>query len=98
MRTSEWEARVAVVELGAQPLNRRMAQLAVLRECRRHVIGTGCRMKFREMARDAGCGRPGKPSLCVTRGAACRNVRAHQWELSARMVKRGRCPMNRSVA
>lgn len=34
----QWEFRGAVIELGAEPIGSRMAQLAILREPGRHVI------------------------------------------------------------
>jgi hypothetical protein len=78
MRAGEREPRCAVVKFGAQPLHCGMAQLAILRERRRHVIGTGRRIELRKMTRDACCGRAGKPAAGVTRGAARRNMRSHQ--------------------
>jgi hypothetical protein len=98
MGASEREARCAVVKFSPQPLHCRMTQLAILRERCRYVIGAGCRIEFRNMARDAGYRCAGESALRMTRGAACRNMGAHQWKLRARMVERGRRPMDRSVA
>ena len=57
MRASEGKTRGRMVELGSHPLDRVMAECAVLRECRGLVIRTASRIEIVQMAGDAGGAR-----------------------------------------
>lgn len=98
MSTRQWKPCLAVIKRGAEPLNCGMAQLAILRESRRDVIGGGCGVVIRQMAGHARRRRSGKPALRVTGQATGCGVGSHQRKLRSRVIERCGGPAARPMA
>jgi len=87
-----------VIEAGGRPIGRRMAQRAVNRKARLHVIRIGRRFIVREMAGVAILRRTRESALRMALVALHRHVKASQRKLCLRMVKRRSSPIRRRMA
>ncbi len=86
--------RRRVVELGALPLCRRMADGAVLREARSHVVWIRSLVEVRQVATVAGGRRTGVLAVNVARRALSVAVRAGERESGLGMVELGSLPLH----
>ena len=77
MCARERESRVVVIERGRTPRCRGVAQVALLRESRGHVVRVGRSLEVLQMARNAGCAREVIVVAGVAIGAQPRRNRMH---------------------
>ena len=86
VRSGEREFRVVVVETGRHPSRCCMADLAILREARRHVVGALGALVVLQVTVIAGGAQGGVLAVRVALHASGANVRTRQRELSLRGV------------
>lgn len=87
-----------MVELGAHPLRRVVAQRAILRETGSLMIRIVRRIEVGEVTADASCARQTEIVIDMALRALRTRVRAGQRKSGRRMVETGPSPLHRSVA